>query len=129
MGAEQLMSWRSMAGRGVLLRCFAGMLRSAAPAPHERLVSILPSLALAHPPPNPAVQVMLPPSARGNVSWIAPAGSYSIADKVIEVEFGGVKKVRGKRVDSPGAVVVGCCAWVCCGGGCCGGWVLCLGVL
>lgn len=36
---------------------------------------------------------MLPPSARGNVSWIAPAGSYSIEDKVIEVEFGGVKKV------------------------------------
>ena len=38
---------------------------------------------------------MLPPNARGNVSWIAPAGSYTIEDKVIEVEFGGAKKVRG----------------------------------
>lgn len=39
-------------------------------------------------------KIMLPPSARGNVTFIAPAGSYSIQDKVIEVEFGGVKKVR-----------------------------------
>lgn len=38
-------------------------------------------------------KIMLPPNARGNVSWIAPAGSYSITDKVIEVEFGGQKKV------------------------------------
>lgn len=51
-------------------------------------------------PPSPACslmehKIMLPPSARGNVSWIAPAGSYTIADKVIEVEFGGQKKVSG----------------------------------
>lgn len=36
--------------------------------------------------------IMLPPGARGNVSYIAPAGQYSITDKVIEVEFGGEKK-------------------------------------
>jgi V-type H+-transporting ATPase subunit A len=37
-------------------------------------------------------RVMLPPAARGNVTYIAPAGQYSIEDKVIEIEFGGVKK-------------------------------------
>lgn len=37
-------------------------------------------------------RVMLPPGARGNVTYIAPAGQYTITDKVIEVEFGGVKK-------------------------------------
>ncbi len=37
--------------------------------------------------------MMLPPGARGNVTYIAPAGEYSLTDKVIEVEFGGVKKV------------------------------------
>lgn len=36
-------------------------------------------------------RVMLPPAARGNVTYIAPAGQYSIDDKVIEIEFGGVK--------------------------------------
>ena len=38
-------------------------------------------------------KIMLPPGARGNVTYIAPAGEYSLTDKVIEVEFGGVKKV------------------------------------
>lgn len=38
-------------------------------------------------------RIMLPPGARGNVTYIAPAGEYSLEDKVIEVEFGGVKKV------------------------------------
>lgn len=38
-------------------------------------------------------RMMLPPGARGNVTYIAPAGEYSLTDKVIEVEFGGVKKV------------------------------------
>jgi V-type H+-transporting ATPase subunit A len=42
-------------------------------------------------------RILLPPAARGSVSWIAPAGSYSIQDKVIEVEFGGQKKVGGDR--------------------------------
>jgi V-type H+-transporting ATPase subunit A len=37
-------------------------------------------------------RVMLPPAARGNVTYIAPAGQYTIDDKVIEIEFGGVKK-------------------------------------
>lgn len=37
-------------------------------------------------------KVMLPPNARGNISYIAPAGQYSITDKVIELEFGGTKK-------------------------------------
>ena len=37
-------------------------------------------------------KVMLPPNARGNVSYIAPAGQYSLEDKVIEIDFGGEKK-------------------------------------
>jgi len=37
-------------------------------------------------------RVMLPPSARGNITHIAPAGQYSLTDKVIEIEFGGQKK-------------------------------------
>lgn len=37
-------------------------------------------------------RIMLPPSAKGNITYIAPQGNYSIVDKVIEVEFGGVKK-------------------------------------
>ena len=36
---------------------------------------------------------MVQPNARGNVTWIAPAGNYSLEDKVLELEFGGVKKV------------------------------------
>ena len=45
-------------------------------------------------------KIMLPPSARGNITYIAPPGQYSITDKVIELEFGGTKKVR---------VLGGCC--------------------
>ena len=37
-------------------------------------------------------KVLLPPGARGTISYIAPAGSYSITDKIIEVEFGGARK-------------------------------------
>ncbi|GMH34065.1 hypothetical protein BSKO_01899 [Bryopsis sp. KO-2023] len=37
-------------------------------------------------------RVMLPPNARGVVSYIAPAGEYNIEEKVIEVEFQGTKK-------------------------------------
>lgn len=37
-------------------------------------------------------RVMLPPGARGSVSYIAPAGEYTIEDKVIELEFGGSKQ-------------------------------------
>ena len=42
-------------------------------------------------------KIMLPPGARGNVTYIAPSGEYSLEDKVIEVEFGGVKKVCRSR--------------------------------
>lgn len=37
-------------------------------------------------------RVMLPPAARGNISYIAPPGQYSLTDKVIEIDFGGEKK-------------------------------------
>ena len=39
-------------------------------------------------------RIMVPPGAKGNVTYIAPAGEYSLTDKVLELEFGGVKKVR-----------------------------------
>jgi hypothetical protein len=32
-------------------------------------------------------QVMLPPGARGTISYIAPAGEYTVQDEVIEIEF------------------------------------------
>ncbi|CAG9465120.1 unnamed protein product [Pedinophyceae sp. YPF-701] len=37
-------------------------------------------------------RVMLPPSARGTVTWLAPSGDYTNNEKVIEVEFHGEKK-------------------------------------
>ena len=36
---------------------------------------------------------MAQPNARGTIKYIAPAGEYSLEDKVLELEFGGVKKV------------------------------------
>lgn len=39
-------------------------------------------------------RIMVPPGAKGNVTYIAPAGEYSLTDKVLELEFGGVKKVH-----------------------------------
>lgn len=36
--------------------------------------------------------IMLPPKAQGRVSWIAPAGHYSVNEEVIEIEFNGEKK-------------------------------------
>jgi V-type H+-transporting ATPase subunit A len=36
--------------------------------------------------------VMLPPGNMGKVTWIAPAGNYTIIDDVLEVEFQGEKK-------------------------------------
>jgi vacuolar-type H+-ATPase catalytic subunit A/Vma1 len=33
------------------------------------------------------MQVMLPPGARGTISYIAPAGEYTVQDEVIEIEF------------------------------------------
>lgn len=38
-------------------------------------------------------RIMLPPNARGVISYIAPSGHYSIEEDVIEIEFGGSKKV------------------------------------
>lgn len=32
-------------------------------------------------------RVMLPPNARGTITYIAPAGQYNIAEDIIEVEF------------------------------------------
>jgi len=36
-------------------------------------------------------KIMLPPTARGTVTYIAPPGQYSLEDKVLEVEFCGEK--------------------------------------
>ena len=37
-------------------------------------------------------RVMLPPGARGTVTYLAPEGSYTIDEEVIELEFQGVRK-------------------------------------
>ncbi|KAK4719082.1 hypothetical protein R3W88_017420 [Solanum pinnatisectum] len=37
-------------------------------------------------------QVALPPDAMGKITYIAPAGHYSLKDTVLELEFQGVKK-------------------------------------
>nr|CAB55557.1 H(+)-transporting ATP synthase [Scherffelia dubia] len=37
-------------------------------------------------------RIMLPPGAKGRISYIAPPGQYTITEKVIELEFQGVKK-------------------------------------
>ncbi|KAJ1935781.1 H(+)-transporting V1 sector ATPase subunit A, partial [Linderina pennispora] len=34
--------------------------------------------------------IMLPPNARGTITYIAPAGKYTVADVVLETEFEGV---------------------------------------
>jgi len=36
-------------------------------------------------------KVMLPPNARGTVTYLAPPGNYNVNDTVLEVEFEGVK--------------------------------------
>ena len=36
-------------------------------------------------------KIMLPPNARGKVTYIAPPGNYTIEDEIIEVEFVGTK--------------------------------------
>ncbi|QLQ79900.1 hypothetical protein HG537_0C05480 [Torulaspora globosa] len=36
-------------------------------------------------------KILLPPRARGTVTWIAPAGEYTVDEKVLEVEFDGKK--------------------------------------
>lgn len=42
---------------------------------------------------------MLPPGAKGTVSYIAPAGHYNINEEIIEVDFMGQKKVGGAVPD------------------------------
>ena len=39
-------------------------------------------------------KVMVPPGARGNITWIADKGQYDISEDVIEIEFAGQKKAR-----------------------------------
>ena len=50
-------------------------------------------------------RICVPIGARGNVTWVAPQGEYNINDEVIEIEFGGEKKVRMR----PSGTAV-CCA-------------------
>ena len=38
-------------------------------------------------------RIMVPAGARGNVTFIAPEGEYSLEDKVLELDFNGTKKV------------------------------------
>lgn len=50
-------------------------------------------------------RIMLPPGAKGTISYIAPSGHYDINEEVIEVEFAGTKKVRdGTKVCVSGLV-------------------------
>lgn len=37
-------------------------------------------------------KVMLPPNARGTITYIAPAGHYTVNDEVIEIEFQGQRR-------------------------------------
>ena len=34
-------------------------------------------------------KMMLPPRARGTVTWVAAAGHYTVTDKILEMEFDG----------------------------------------
>lgn len=38
-------------------------------------------------------RIMLPPGAKGVVSYIAPSGNYNVNEEIIEVDFMGHKKV------------------------------------
>jgi len=42
-----------------------------------------------------AHKIMIPPKAMGQITYIAPAGRYTITDTVLELEFGDVKKQYG----------------------------------
>ena len=39
-------------------------------------------------------RIMVPANARGNVTFIAPEGQYSLEDKILELDFNGTKKAR-----------------------------------
>lgn len=36
-------------------------------------------------------KILLPPRSRGTITWIAPAGEYTLDEKILEVEFDGKK--------------------------------------
>lgn len=36
-------------------------------------------------------RILLPPRAKGKITWITPEGDYTVREKVMEVEFGGKK--------------------------------------
>lgn len=36
-------------------------------------------------------RILLPPTAKGKVTWVAPTGNYNIRDKIVEVEFNDKK--------------------------------------
>jgi V-type H+-transporting ATPase subunit A len=36
-------------------------------------------------------RIMLPPKAKGKVTWVAPQGEYTIKEKIVELEFDGKK--------------------------------------
>ncbi|CAL9735762.1 V-type proton ATPase catalytic subunit A [Monosporozyma servazzii] len=36
-------------------------------------------------------KILLPPRSRGTITWLAPEGDYTVDEKIIEVEFDGVK--------------------------------------
>lgn len=36
--------------------------------------------------------IMIPPTAKGRVTWVAPSGNYTLDDEVIEIEHNGKKK-------------------------------------
>ena len=39
--------------------------------------------------------IMLPPKAKGRISYIAPLGNYNVREKIIEVEFNNKKESYG----------------------------------
>ena len=36
-------------------------------------------------------KIMLPPKGMGTVTYVAPAGNYTVQDTILETEFNGVK--------------------------------------
>lgn len=36
-------------------------------------------------------RILLPPRARGTVTWVAPPGNYAVDENILEVEFNGVR--------------------------------------
>ena len=42
-------------------------------------------------------KIMLPPGARGTVTWAAPAGDYTIDERLIELEFQGERKTYSMK--------------------------------